>query len=243
MNEIIRSLWERKSVRVFTAEPIAPEDTELILRSACEAPTAGNQQMYSILNITDPELKRQLSVSCDNQPFIATAPLVLIFCADMVKWHDAFRCVGSEPRPLRASDLLLAAEDAMIAAQNAVTAAESLGIGSCYIGDILEQAELHREMLHLPEQVVPVGMVVFGYPGPGQAEREKPPRHALEDIVMENAYVRRDEAALRRMFSVKADGKDLDEWMRAFCTRKFNSAFSREMARSVEVYLRSFRQE
>lgn len=243
MNDVIRSLWERKSVRAFTDEAITPEDTELILRSACEAPTAGNQQMYSILNITDPKLKKQLSVSCDNQPFIATAPLVLIFCADMVKWHDAFRYAGCEPRPLGASDLLLAVEDTLIAAQNAVTAAESLGIGSCYIGDILEQAELHREMLHLPEQVVPAGMVVFGHPAPGQAEREKPPRHALEDIVMENTYVRRDETALRRMFGAKANGRDYDEWMRAFCARKFNSDFSREMVRSVAVYLREFWQE
>ncbi len=40
------------------------------------------------------------------------------------------------------------------AAQNAVVAAESLGIGSCYIGDVIENAEQMREALHLPEHVV-----------------------------------------------------------------------------------------
>ena len=50
-------------------------------------------------------------------------------------------------------DLFLASSDALIAAQNAVIAAESFGIGSCYIGDITEQYEVHKEMLNLPQYV------------------------------------------------------------------------------------------
>src|SRR6056297_2480266 len=61
------------------------------------------------------------------------------------------------------SDLFLACEDAMIAAQNAVIAAESLGIGSCYIGDILENYEYHKELLNLPDWAFPITMVAFGY--------------------------------------------------------------------------------
>ena len=45
----------------------------------------------------------------------------------------------ANPRIPGVGDLLLATTDATIAAQNAVVATESLGIGSCYIGDILEQ--------------------------------------------------------------------------------------------------------
>ena len=56
---------------------------------------------------------------------------------------------------------MLATDDALIAAQNAVTAAESLGIGSCYIGDILEQYETHRELFCLPKYAVPAAMIVF----------------------------------------------------------------------------------
>ena len=57
---------------------------------------------------------------------------------------------------------MLACSDALIAAQNAVIAAESLGIGSCYIGDILEQAEDHAELLDLPPHTMPVAMLCFG---------------------------------------------------------------------------------
>ncbi len=51
---------------------------------------------------------------------------------------------------------MLSIEDTMIAAQNAVLMAESLGIGSCYIGDILENYEFHKELFDLPDYVVPI---------------------------------------------------------------------------------------
>ena len=137
MNQVIEQLKERKSVRVFTDRQITPEEVSVILEAAVNAPTAGNQQLYTIINVTDKELKEKLAESCDNQPFIATAPLVLIFCADCRKWYNAFLEYSCEPRKPGAGDLLLAVSDANIAAQNAVVAAQSLGIGSCYIGDIM----------------------------------------------------------------------------------------------------------
>ena len=85
MNEIIESLYQRKSVRAFTDREIAPEDKEMILNAAIQAPSAGNQQLYTILDITDPELKETLARTCDNQPFIARGKMVLIFLADCRK--------------------------------------------------------------------------------------------------------------------------------------------------------------
>ena len=164
MNEVIRQLIERKSVRVFEEREISDECKEAIFLAAVNAPTAGNQQLYTILDITDQEIKDKLAVSCDNQPFIATAPMVLVFCADVQKWYDAFVEGGAEPRLPGTGDLFLAICDTMIAAQNAVTAAHSLGIGSCYIGDIMENCDTQREILGLPEYVFPAGMLVFGYP-------------------------------------------------------------------------------
>lgn len=128
----------------------------------------------------------------------------------------------------------------MIAAQNAVVAAESLGIGSCYIGDIMEQCELHQEMLHLPEYVFPAAMVVFGYPTRQQTERPKPKRCRLEDIVQENVYQRKDGEQLRKMFDKETENRSFEEWSQAFCNRKYNSDFSREMSRSVQEYLKEY---
>ena len=192
MNEVLKQLYARKSVRVFTDREIAAEDKAAILRAATEAPTAGNQQLYTIIDVTDPALKDRLAVSCDNQPFIATAKMVLIFCADFQKWYDAFLDAGCAPRKVGVGDLMLAVSDTNIAAQNAVTAAESLGIGSCYIGDIMENCEIHREMLGLPEFVFPAAMLVFGYPTEQQLQREKPKRADMKHIVHENGYRRMD---------------------------------------------------
>jgi nitroreductase len=113
MNEIIKQLHERKSVRVFTDQEISKEAKLSILTAATQAPTAGNQQLYTILDITDPHLKMRLSETCDNQPFIAEAKMVLVFCADCQKWYDAFLTSGCDPRKPGVGDLMLAVSDAM----------------------------------------------------------------------------------------------------------------------------------
>ena len=239
-NEVVKNLFERKSVRIFEDRPISPEDRLTILQAACQAPTAGNQQLYTILEITEPALKKRLSVTCDNQPFIADAPLVLLFCADCQKWYDAYRYAGCTPRHPSAGDLMLAVEDSSLAAQNAVTAAWSLGIGSCYIGDIMEHCELHRELFQLPPYVFPAVMLVLGYTTARQRERIKPARCPLDSIVMENTYRKMDRDALYQMFSHKSGQQSYEDWMTAFCNRKYNSDFSREMGRSVREYLKEF---
>ena len=175
MNEVLSQLHARKSVRAFLDRPISPEARRAILEAACAAPTAGNQQLYTILDITDQAVKDTLADTCDHQPFIAQAPLVLLFCADCQKWYDAFAAGGCSPRRPGPGDLWLALSDANIAAQNAVTAAWSLGIGSCYIGDILEQVETHRTLLRLPEYVVPAALLVFGYHAAAAGAGKAPP--------------------------------------------------------------------
>ena len=240
MNEVIRQLYDRKSVRAFTDQPIDESIVQTILRSAAMAPTAGNQQLYTILRITDKTLLAQLAESCDHQPFISQGKLILVFCADCLKWYDAFRSAGCEPRMPGPGDLLLAVDDALIAAQNAVVAAESFGIGSCYIGDIMENIETQRELLGLPDYVFPAAMLVFGYPTEQQKERKKPQRVDMQYIVQENQYKRLSDEELIAMFSIKAPNGDYAGWVSAFCSRKYNSDFAREMSRSVCEYLKQY---
>ena len=243
MNETVRQLYERKSVRVFEDREINEEIVTEILLSASMAPTAGNEQLYTILRITDQKIKDQLAESCDHQPFIARGRLVLVFLADCLKWYEAFKAAGCSPRAPGEGDLLLAVEDALIAAQNAVVAAESYGIGSCYIGDIMENIETQRRILNLPEYVFPAGMLVFGYPTEQQKKRIKPERVDLRYLVQENCYRRRDPQELRCMLAKTEHVDDYEEWIRAFCERKYNSDFAREMTRSVREALKQFKAE
>ena len=243
MNDVINQLYLRKSVRSFTQREIDENIVQEILRAAVMAPTAGNQQLYTILRVTDRKLLERLAESCDHQPFIAEGKLVLVFCADCLKWYEAFLHAGCEPRLPGEGDLMLAMADTCIAAQNAVVAAESYGIGSCYIGDIMENIEIQRDILGLPEYVFPAALLVFGYPTEQQKQRSKPERVGMEYIVHENRYQRLDAAQLRAMFEKNAANGDYEGWISAFCKRKYNSDFSREMTRSVKAFLSEFEQK
>ena len=228
-NDILRSLYARKSVRAYTDEPVPSAMKQAILAAAVQAPSAGCQQLYTILDVTDDTLKAALADSCDHQPFIARAPMVLVFCADCKKWYDAYKSVGCSARSPGVGDLLLAVSDAVIAAQNAVVAAESLGLGSCYIGDIVENFEIHKELLNLPPQVAPLCMLVFGYPTQQQKERKQTTRFAKSSIVFENRYRELSEEELLEMMP--------NDRTKAFYNRKYVSDFAQEMVRSTkEIY-------
>ena len=243
MNPTIQALFRRKSVRSYLDKPIPPEVKQTILEAAIQAPTAGNMTLYTILDITDPAIKARLAVTCDNQPFIAEAPMVLIFCADYYRWHQLFCRHEDTVRAPAEGDLLLANADALIAAQNAVVAAESLGLGSCYIGDITENYEIHRELLQLPEHVVPACMLCLGYPTQQQLEREKPPRFDCAHIVHENGYHLEKAQAMEQMLLSRNEAPSpeaLHDWVRRFCARKWNCQFSREMSRSCRAMIQSW---
>ena len=240
MNEIIKALHERKSVRVFTDQEITEKEKENILRAALQAPSAGCQLLYTILHITDQEKKEKLAELCDHQGFVAKAGLVLVFCADCRKWLSFYREAGLTPRDPGPGDLLLAVEDTLIAAQNAVTAAESMGIGSCYIGDVMENAEDMKARLWLPRYVYPACMVIFGYPTEQQKQRKKPERFRLSDMVCENVYQDKSGEEIREMFAERTGSKRYEEWMEAFWKRKYESDFSKEMSRSAKIYLKEF---
>lgn len=248
MNEILDQIKNRKSVRVFEDRPIPSNIKDEILESAFQAPTAGGMMLYSILDITDQSLKDQLAVLCDNQPFIAKAPLVFVFLADYQRWYDTFILAGCEARQPCEGDLLLSCADAIIAAQNTVVAAESLGIGSCYIGDILENCENVRALLNLPDYALPAAMLVYGYPAESQLNRKKPVRFDKEYIVFENGYRKLSgedhlEMHSRRDKKAGIPARDIPDSIRAFCSRKYMSDFSIEMNRSVKVYINKFRND
>ena len=84
-------------------------------------------------------------------------------------------------------------------------------------------------------------MLVFGYPTTQQAERKKPERVALKHLVHENRYRNMDKSELEEMWTPRFVEGMYEAQMKAFCERKFNSDFSREMSRSVAKYLNQFK--
>ncbi len=90
--------------------------------------------------------------------------------------------------------------DAVIAAQTAVLAAESLGLGSCYIGDIMEHYEEHKALFDLPQYAFPICLVCFGYPTEQQKARPLTSRLDPRFVVMENHYRRFTLADFEEMY-------------------------------------------
>lgn len=250
MTETINVIKNRRSIRAFQDKPVPRELADQIIQAAMRAPTAGNMMLYSIIEIEDQSIKDKLAKSCDDQPFIAAAPLVLLFLADYQRWMDFFAVSGvpayceSQGQAMRLpgeGDLMLACCDALIAAQTAVLAAESLGLGSCYIGDIIENYEYHQTLFDLPRYVFPITLVCFGYAQPAAAERALTPRFDQSFIHFKNTYRRLDEAMLGRMF----EGREMNRYPEGIANtgqhiyaRKFAAAFSVEMTRSAKTAIR-----
>ena len=259
MNPTLKTVFNRRSVRAYSDRPVEPENKQLIIDAARRAPTAGNQQLYSIIDVTRQEIKDQLAVSCDNQPFIAKAPLLLLFLADFSKTFRLFLASGAEDYCRRngltmkypgAAELLLSLDDALIAAQNSVVAAESLGIGTCYIGDIMENWEFHRDLFGLPEFVFPAALVCYGYPKGAAVDSGEglSPRFDEKAMVFTDRYRRLTDEDLLEMvaplekkyhrggnFHGNAENIGQDIF-----GRKYMSDFSREMERSIREALKSW---
>ena len=257
MNETISVIENRKSIRNYAPTPLTLEEKDTILHAAMRAPTAGNLMLYSIIEIEDQLLKDRLAVTCDNQPFIAKAPLVLLFVADYQRIYDYYQYCGVEqlcaergitPHPPQEGDMLLACCDALIAAQNAVIAAESLGIGSCYIGDILEKYEVHRELLQLPPYVLPITLLCFGHPAVEKTEKRLTPRYDQQFVVFKNSYHHLTPDDFEAMMKSTAEHNlpeiPLSEAVKTLGEkiyfRKFVSEFSVEMTRSVREMMKNW---
>jgi FMN reductase (NADPH)/FMN reductase [NAD(P)H] len=103
-------------------------------------------------------------------------------------------------------------------------------------------------MFQLPQYVLPITLVCFGYPTPEQTARKQPARFEEEFIVHQNTYHRLDNEALNRMFQTRnaqmtayGSRKDGIENAGQFnYLNKFNAEFSVEMTRSVRAMIASW---
>jgi FMN reductase [NAD(P)H] len=172
-NQTLKILIERASLRNFSDKKIPPRILQFILESGIHAPTGGNLQPYSIIKIEKPATKKKLAKLC-YQGFIAKAPVNLIFCIDL---HRLERWAKLEVAPFTAASAFrhfwISFQDTMICAQNICTAADSLGLGSVYIGTVMEFFLKIKRMLKLPKGVFPVVLLCLGYPKKPPLPRKK----------------------------------------------------------------------
>lgn len=203
MKSVIETLMERRSIRRYEREPLTPEQIELIHDAIHNTPTSYNGQQFSVIEISDQELKEKL-YNLTNQKQIKTCNRFYVFCIDYYKIRLIAEAKGVEmPRIEDTTDgLFLGIIDASLAMMNAITAAEACGLGTCPIGYTrTANPEAISKLLKLPKGVFIVCGLAVGVP------RELPdmkPKQPVKSQIFENTYSTNDNELLETLMQYDA---------------------------------------
>ena len=186
-NPVIEAMLNRKSVRKYTDQMPSEEVIETVVRAGQQAPFSG--QFCSLL------LTRKKA------PY--GAPLWFTICVDMHRMelimakHDWTMITND------LSNLLFGIQDAALLAENMVIAAESLGMGSCFLGNTPYRAEQIQKKYRLPKRVFPLVELVMGYPAEEFPTR---PRYPIEFTLFEDRYPEMTDEMIEGAMQVMDEG-------------------------------------
>ena len=165
---------KRRMVRNFVDKPIDPAIINRIVELTRHAPSAGFTQGQSFIVVTNPEMKKAIAATCEENeyvqrgfaPFVSQAPVLLIPCTSEAAYHhryqeaDKVNTDGSEiewPVPYWFMDIGCAVMLALLAAVDE-------GLVSAFVGS--KDLDIFRALLDIPKQVTPVGVIALGYRAP-----------------------------------------------------------------------------
>lgn len=170
MNETLKTLLERRSIRAYRPERISEEHLEAILQAGVWAPSAKNQQSPVLVVVQDPETVALMSrlnaqiMGTENDPFYGAGTVVVVL---------------ADPKATNATNAVC---DGALVMGNLMNAAHSVGVGSCWVNRAQQLFEMPegKELLRkwgLPEDLVGVGNCILGYPAAeGRDVPRKPDR-------------------------------------------------------------------
>lgn len=187
-NPVLQAMLQRRSVRKYKPDPVPDELLEAVVRAGQQAPFAS--QLYSVL------LTRKGKI-----PY--RAPLWFTICVDLYKLERFMEIRGWEVVTNDLSLLFFGVQDASLMAENMVIAAESLGLGSCFLGEALYVADRIAEDFKLPPRVLPLVGLVMGYPAEDFPPR---PRYPLSFTLFEDRYPEFSDEQVAEAMKVMDDG-------------------------------------
>ena len=161
--EVFETIKNRTSIRKYKQEKISKEKMDILIEAGRLAPTGANQQRFKLIIVDDEDIKKRLSVACNNQTFVGTASHVIAGTTDQDwKWNQV---------------------DLAIVFEHIVLEAFELGFGTCWIGAFNENEV--KKILNIPENVKIVALLTIGFP---DETPEHNSRKAVKDIVSYNKY-------------------------------------------------------
>ena len=150
--------------RRWKPDPISDEVLEIVLAAALSAPSKSDLQQVGIVLVRDRAKQALIASWIEDMPWIADAPLFMIFCGDHRRLRRVFELRG-KPYVNDTLDMFMnAAVDAALVMQSFITAGEAMGLGSCPISVVRNHVEKLAELLELPAGVFPVAGLTVGYP-------------------------------------------------------------------------------
>ncbi len=183
--EVETLLRSHRSIRKFTDDVIDDETVERIVSAGFSAATSSNLQGATVIRVRSPQTRAQIAELAGGQPYVESAAVFLVWCADLQRAKSAAERHGREMSEGMIEHFMIATVDVALAAQNAVVAAESLGYGICYIGGIRNDPQKVSDLLELPDQVYPVFGLCLGVP---DQDPEPKPRLPLAVTLKEERY-------------------------------------------------------
>jgi len=150
---------KRRSLRLYTPEPLSDVDIRALLEAAMAAPSANNSQPWEFVVVTDQGLRQQLAETHNWSGMCASAAAVFVICGD----------------PARSDHWV---QDCSAATENLLLAATALDLGAVWIG-IYPRAEREahvRRTLGIPENIGVLCLVPVGHPA-----ETKPPRTQYDE--------------------------------------------------------------
>jgi nitroreductase len=145
---VLAAIQNRYSCRAYQDKPIEQEKLDRIIEAARLAPSARNLQEWRFLFVRDPQIRQQMQVAANNQPFVSQAAVVIAACAE----NDYVMRCGQRCGPI----------DVAIALEHIALQAVAEGLGICWIGSFFP--EQVRKVLGIPEDVAVIELMTLGYP-------------------------------------------------------------------------------
>ena len=158
---VIENIMTRTSIRQFTSQPI-PKDTLVdIVKAGMAAPSAVNVQPWSFIIINEPEVLKKLE---EVHPYsnLKTATAAIVVCGLKDKAENP------DVRPYWVQDCSAATE-------NILLAAHAYGIGAVWCGVYPSEERVNavKQVLEIPENVVPLNIITMGFPAQNPEPKDK----------------------------------------------------------------------
>lgn len=162
MNETLNTIFTRTSIRKFTNEPVEKEKIELMLRAAMSAPSACNKQPWEFIAVTDEKTLNELGEK-------------LAYAKMLIGARLAFIVAGNLAKALEGPGQIHWIDDCSAAAENILLAAHSLGLGAVWtaVHPGEDRIKPVREVLNLPETVIPLNVIPVGYAAENPEPKDK----------------------------------------------------------------------